>query len=372
MRIICSKDILINGINIVSKAVLSKTTVPILECILLKASGNEFKMMGNDLELGIESKLKNVSIIEDGSVAVEAKILSEIVRRLPESDIEISSDENDLILIKCINSEYKISGKPGNEFPDLPVIEKNTEYIIQQCKLKDMIRQTIFSISTDESKITFTGELLEIKNDFVNLVSLDGYRVSFRKSPLSTKSDRSKDNFVIIPGKTLNDINKILSNEEEYEVSIYLTDKHILFDLGDTTIVSRVIDGDFIKYEQVFSNDYNTIVTVNRKILIMSLDRASLLSRDNKKIPVRIEIKADKLIITSSTELGTAYEELDVTTSGDEMSIAFNPKYIIDALKAIDDEKINIYFISSLSPCTIKPLEGDEYKYLVLPVRLNS
>lgn len=369
MKIICRKDILLNGINTVSRAVITKTPIPMLECILLKAETNGFRMMGNNLELAIESKLKDVDIIEEGSVAIEAKILSEIIRRLPEDNITILTDENNSVLIKCINSEYKIAGKAGDEFPDLPVIEKSVEYTLQQCKLKDMIRQTIFSISTDESKITFTGELLEIKNNALNLVSLDGYRVSFRTTPLEITD---QDNFVIVPGKTLNDINKILSSEEEFEVSIYFTDKNVLFDLGDTTVVSRVIDGDFIKYEQVFDSNYTTEITVNRKDLMMCLDRAALLSRDNKKTPVKMEIEANKLIITSETDLGKAYEQLDITVNGNDMSIAFNPKYIIDALKAIDDEEIDMYFISSLSPCTIRPTEGNDYKYLVLPVRLNS
>lgn len=368
MHFICSKDILLNSINTVSKAVSGRTTLPILECILLKSSSSGLKMMANDLELGIESRLNNIEILEQGSVALEAKIFSEIVRRLPEDNVEITSDSENITIIKCKSSEYKILGQPGEEFPDLPEVEKNLEYSIKQVDLKNMIRQTIFSISTDESKPALTGELLEIVNNSFNVVAVDGYRVSFRKSILSNDNEDLK---VIVPGKTLNEINKILSSENEDMVSLYFTDKHILFDLGDSTVVSRTIEGDFIKYDQIFSNDYNTVIRLDRKNLIMCLERASLLSRENKKNPIKVEIKNDKLVITSNTELGTAYEEMEIDMDGNEMNIAFNPKYLIDCLKVIDDDDISMYFTSTLSPCIIKPIEGDDYKYLVLPVRIN-
>ena len=368
MHIVCQKDILLNGINTVSKAVPNKTTMPILECILLSTSKNKFKLIANDLELGIESTLEPVEIIEDGAIALEAKIFSEIIRRLPEDKVDITTDENNLTIIKCKNSEYKIMGQLSDDFPNLPDIEKNVEYTLSQVELKNMIKQTIFSISDDDSKPNLKGELLEITDKSINVVAVDGYRVSFRKTSIENNKESISR---IIPGKTLNEIIKILSSEDEDKVSIYFTDRHMLLDLGLSKVVSRTIDGEFIRYEQIFSNDYNTKLVVNCKDIIMSLERASLLSRDNKKIPVKIEIKAKKMIITSNTELGTAYEEVDIDMDGNEMSIAFNPKYIIECLKAIEDEEICMYFTSSLSPCIIKPIQADDYKYLVLPVRLN-
>lgn len=369
MKIICNKEILLNAINTVLKAVPSKTTTPILECILLKTNDSEFKMMATDLELGIETNLKNIEILENGSVALEARILSEIVRRLPDDDIEISTDEKNKTTIKCLNSEYQILGQSGDEFPDLPVIEKKSEYTLQQSKLKDLIRQTIFSVSTEETKMTLTGELIEVIDNYINIIAVDGYRVSFRKHLLSNENENIK---AIVPAKSLNELNKILSADEQYEVSLYFTDKHILFDLGDSILISRLIEGDFINYNQIFTDDYNTVVTVNRKNIILCLERASLITRENKKTPLKLEIKGDKIVITSNTELGNAHEEVESTINGNELIIAFNPKYLIDALKAIDDDIINIYFNSTLSPCIIKPIESDSYKYLVLPVRLNS
>ncbi len=368
MKIICNKEILISSINKVSKAVSSKNTKPILDCILLKASIDEFKIIANNLELGIETRVTNSVIVEVGSIALEAKTFSEIIKHLPNEDIEISTDENNSTIIKCVKSEYKISGLAGDEFPDLPEIQKDFGYKMKQSKLKDMIKQTIFSVSTDESKPTLTGELVEITNNSFNLVSVDGFRISFRTLKLENEYI---DIQAIIPGSSLNEISKVLLSNST-DITLYFTDKHVLFDLGDTTIVSRTIEGEFLKYATVFLAEAKTIINKNRKEIITCIERASILSRDSKKNPIKLEIKKDKLIITSNSELGTAYEELDINLEGEELIIAFNPKYLLDALKAIEDENIQICFTSNLSPCIIKSDENDEYKYLILPVKING
>ena len=365
MKLTCQKTDLVNGVNTVLKAVSNRTTLPILECILLQANTNQFTLVSNDLELGIESKEYTDRA---GSIALEARIFSEIVRKLPDSLVEISVDDHNMTTIICENSQFKIAGQLGEEFPRLPEVEKDNQLSLTQPVLKDMIRQTIFSVAVEETRQILTGELLEIKNGSLNIVSVDGYRVSFRKTDLSIENEQAE---VVVPGKTLNEISKILSSEEEDLVSLYFTDKHILFDLGDSIVVSRLLEGEFLKYEQVFSEDYETKIEVDRRELLMSIERAALISRENKKNPIKMEIAAEQLVVTSNTELGTAYEELVVHTEGKDLLIAFNPKYLIDALLAIEDEKICIQFTSSLSPCIIKPLEGNEYKYLVLPIRLN-
>lgn len=367
MKIICNKSDLLYGVNTVLKAVSNRTSLPILECILLQANLNEFKLIGNDLQLGIESTIIG-NIIEPGSVAIEAKIFSEIVRKLPDSDIILEVDEQNVTKIHCDNSEFKIAGQPGSEFPQLTEIEKNHSITIKQSKLKDMIRQTIFSIALEETRPIFTGELFEIKNNDLSLVSVDGYRISLRTMPLSNENENVR---VVVPGKTLNEISKILSSEED-DVTIYQTDRHILFDLGNSIVVSRLIDGEFLKYEQSFSSDFESKVTVDRRALLMGVERAALISRENKKNPIKIELNDHRMIITSNTELGTSYEELSIEMEGKDLNIAFNPKYLIEALRAIDDEQICIIFNSSLSPCIIQPIEEENYKYLILPIRLNG
>ncbi len=368
MHIHCRQDILLNSINNVLKACSTKTTLPILECILLKASDNRLTLIGNNLELGIESTIE-AEVHAEGLIALEAKIFSEIIRKMPGELIEISSNDSFMTAIASEKSKFQIAGQSGKDFPPLPNVEKHNFCKINQFVLKDMIRQTIFSVAQDETRPILTGEMLQIRENNLNMVSVDGYRISYRKTPISIENS---DVEVVIPGKTLAEISKILSSEEDEEVTIYFENKHVLFDLGDSKVVSRLLEGEFLKYEQVFSSDYETKILVDKKHFLMSIERAALISREGKKNPIKIEIDGDKMIITSNTELGTAREELDVELEGKELVIAFNPRYLIDALKAIDEEEVCIHFISSLTPCIIKPKEGDHYKYLILPIRVNA
>lgn len=368
MHIYCRQDLLLNSINTVLKACSTKTTMSILECILLTATNNKLTLVGNNLELGIESTI-DADVLNEGCIALEAKIFSEIIRRMPGEVIELSTDENYVTSIISEKSKFQISGQSGQDFPSLPKVDKVNACTINQIDLKEMIRQTIFSVAQDETRPILTGEMLQVKNNSLNMVAVDGYRISYRKMELSNEND---DIEVVIPGRTLGEINKILSSEENQKVNIYFSDKHVLFDLGDSKVVSRLLEGDFLRYEQVFSPDYETKILVDRKNFLMSIERAALISREGKKNPIRVEIDGDKMIITSNAELGTSREELDVILEGKEIVIAFNPKYLIDALRVIEDDKVYIQFISALTPCTINPEQGDQYKYLILPIRVNS
>lgn len=367
MKFTCPRENLLNGINIVSKAVSGRTTLPILECILLTVSKEGFKLTANNLELGIETAFIDADVEETGIIAIEAKIFSEIIRRINGESVSIETDEKNMTLISSGFSQFKIAGQDGEDFPMLPIVEKNNEYVLFQNDLRNMIRQTIFSIAQDESKPVLTGELIELSNNSINMVSVDGYRISYKKSNLISGNDNIE---VIVPGKTLNEISKILSNEGEDKVSLYVTDKHILFDLGKSIVVSRLIEGEYIKYRQSFTEDFKTKIIVSRSELISSLERACLISRDSKKIPVKLEIGGNRIIINSNAELGTAHEEIEIDCDGDGLKIAFNPRYLIEALKVIEEDKVAIQFTASLSPCIIKPLDGDEYKYLILPLRM--
>lgn len=367
MKLTCQKDLLLQYINIVNKAVSNRTTLPILECILLIADDTGFFLIGNDLELGIKTSPIESDIIEKGEVAIEARIFNDIIRRLNGDIVSISTDEKQAVTITCGSSEFTIMGQSSDEFPPLPTMEQNQSYSMKQSQLKDMIRQTIFSIAQESSKPVLRGELFEFKGAKINIISVDGYRISYRKNELFTSCE---DTEVIVPGKTLSELVKILSQEEEDLVSIYLTDKHILFDIGTAIMVSRLISGDFIRYEQSFSDDYKTELLIDKNTLIQALERASLVSRDNRKTPVRFEIKYRTLVITARSDMGTAFEEIQTETDGEELTIAFNPRYFIEALRSIDDEKVKIHFTASLSPCTIRPVEGDQFKYLILPLRM--
>lgn len=367
MKLTCNKDTLLQCINIVNKAVSSRTTLPILECILLTANEKGFILTANDLEIGIRTAPIEADISETGEIAMEARIFNDIIRRLNGETVTLETDGNNAVRITSGSSQFQIMGQNADDFPELPEVEQENTYSISQLKLRDMIRQTIFSIAQDDSKPVLTGELLELREGVVNLVSVDGYRISFRQNPLLQSSGETE---VVVPGKTLGELNKILSQEEEDTVSIFLTDRHILFDIGTAVMVSRLIEGSFIRYAQSFSEDYKTEVLISRAELIQALERASLVSRDNRKTPVRIEIGADKLDITARSDMGTAHEEIGAEIDGDGLTIAFNTRYLVEALRSIEDEQVRIRFMTSLSPCTVLPVEGDSFKYLILPLRM--
>ncbi len=366
MHIICNQDLLINSINTVLKACSNKTTKPILECILVKAANNQVTLVGYNLELGIESTI-DAEVLVEGSIALEAKIFSEIIRKLPNKDVAISTNDNYMTTIVCEKSKFSIAGQASDEFPDLPEVKKDKKYTLSQLAFKEMIRQTIFSVAQEESRPILTGEMLQIKNGCLNMVSVDGYRISYRQLDISIENGEEE---VVVPGRTLGEISKILSADDADDMQLYFEDKHILFDLGSSKVVSRLLEGEFLKYEQVFSSDYETRIQVDRKDFLMSIERAALISREGKKNPIKFEIDGDNMIITSKAELGTAREEVAIELEGSELSIAFNPRYLIDALKSIDDDAVCIHFISALTPCIIQPIEGNHYKYLILPIRV--
>ncbi len=368
MHIVCNKDILINNINIVLKSVANKTTMPILECILLIADKDGFRLLSNDLELAIETaNIKEADVIEKGMVALDAKLFSDIIKNMPEEEITINVLENNQAIIKSGKIEYKVLGQNGSEFPMINLIEKDTNIKINCLQFKNMIKQTKFSISLDESKPILTGELLEIKEKAFNIVAIDGFRVSFRTTSIDT--DTNID--AVVPAKALNEIIKILPEREDAYLNIYFDEKSVMLELESCIIISRLLEGEFLKYEQIFTNEFKTKIEINKNNFLSSLERASIISRDNKKNPVKLEIKENILEITSNTEFSDFSEELKIDLEGEDLKIAFNPRYLIEALKAIEDEVVYIEFMSSLSPCIIKSINHDNYKYLILPLKIN-
>ncbi len=363
MKIICEKNELLKAVNTVMKAVPSKTTMPILECILIDASSSEIKFTANDMELGIETKV-NGAIQEKGTIALEAKLFSEIIRKLPDGEVTISTEQNNSTQIVCEKAKFNIMGMNGEEFSYLPVVERNYCVTISQFTLREVILQTIFSISVNDSNKMMTGELFEIKDGSLVVISLDGHRISIRMNQL--KEDYP-DKKVIVPGKTLNELSKILNGDTDEMVDIYFTDNHILFEFEDTLVVSRLIDGNYFRVDQMLSNDYETKVTVNRQELLDCIDRATLLIKEGDKQPIILNIADNCIEMKISSQVGTMDEMLDIELEGKEIKIGFNPRFLLDALRVIDDEMITIYFMNSKSPCFIRD-EQHSYIYLVLPV----
>ncbi|MCR4788837.1 MAG: DNA polymerase III subunit beta [Lachnospiraceae bacterium] len=367
MKLICSKSNLLNGVNIVSKAVPNKTTMSILECILIDASEDKIRLIANDTELGIETVIKGI-IEEKGKIALDAKILFDIVRKLDDQDVVIECDSSLKTFITCGKAKFTIIGKPADEFTYLPNVEKIDSITVSQFTLKEIIRQTIFSIADNDNNKIMTGELFEVNGDVLKVVSLDGHRISIRKINLKTDYPSKK---VIVPGKTLNEISKILSGDTNKEVNIFFTGKHIIFEFDETIVVSRLIEGEYFKIDQMLSSDYETKMSINKKELFDSIDRATLLVKEGDKKPIIINIADEKIELKINSTVGSMNEEISVKKQGKDLMIGFNPKFMIDALRVIDDEEIDIYFVNPKAPCFIKNAE-ESYIYLVLPVNFTT
>ena len=367
MKLVCKKSNLLNGVQIVSKAVPSKTTMKILECILIDASKGSIVLTANDMELGIETRIEG-DIIEKGVIAIDAKILLEIVRKLPDNEITIESDDNYNVLITCEKSKFNISGKSGEDFSYLPNIEKENNIIVSQFTLKEVIRQTIFSIADNDNNKLMTGELFEINENVLKVVSLDGHRISIRKIELKNSYGSIK---VVVPGKTLNEITKILPGDADKDVCIYFTDKHVVFEFDETVVVSRLIEGEYFKIDQMLSTDYETKFKINKKEFFNCIDRATLLVKEGDKKPIILTINDESLLLKIQSSLGKMNEDIDITKQGKDIMIGFNPKFLIDALKVIDDEDVEIYMVNPKAPCIIKDIK-ESYIYLILPVNFTA
>ena len=367
MKLICSKSNLLKGVNIVSKAVPSRTTMAILECILIDASTDEIKLTANDMELGIETKIEG-NIVERGIIALDAKIFSEIVRKLPDNDVVIQTDSTFKTTITCEKAKFNIVGKSGEDFSYLPFIERTEKVSISQFTLKEVIRQTIFSIADNDNNKLMTGELFEINENKLKVVSLDGHRISIRNIELKDSYDYKK---VIVPGKTLQEISKILPGEAEEMVNIYITSNHILFEFDQTIVLSRLIEGEYFKIDQMLSSDYETKIKINKKILLSCIDRATLLVKEGDKKPIIINVTDDMIELKINSFIGSMNEEIDIEKEGKDILIGFNPKFFIDALRVIDEEEVTLYMVNPKAPCYIKD-EEESFIYLILPVNFNA
>ena len=373
MKIVCYKDKIIKAINSVVKGVASKTTMPILEGILIQTNENDIKLTCYDLELGIEYIIKDCTVAEQGATVVNAIMFSEIIRKLPDTEIKIEINDKNLLVIECEGSLYKLATMNPEEFPELPEINIENSIEIEQNTLKDMIRKTIFAISTEENRPIFTGCLFEIKNNKLNVVAVDGFRLAWKNKFLQTKTN---DFTAVIPGRTLTEINKILLDSFDL-VKIGIAKNQALFEIENCKIVTRLLDGEFLNYSSVIPEKWETRVRVNRTAIANCFERISLISSSSiekeKKYPVKVTVEVGKITISCTNQTGDAKEELYVNTEGKNLEAGFNPKYFLDVFRNIDDEEVYIDFGSNISPCIVRSIEEEgDYKYMILPIRLKS
>ena len=360
----CEKQKILEGISIVQKAITGKSTNPILEGIYINTNKSTLTLIGSDMDVSIQTSV-DATIIEEGSIVIDAKIFGEIIRKLPNSTIKIETIENQLLKITCEKSVFDVVYMNTSEFPELPEINENLTISVNQNILKNMIKGTSFAIAQDETRPILQGILFEVKNKNLNLVALDGYRLAIRNEFLDTDIDME----VVIPGKTLNEVSKILEDVDNI-VDITFTNNHILFNLEKTKIISRLLEGKFINYNSLLPQEHKLLVNINRQELQNAIERASLMAKDGNTNLIKLDLQQDNLIVTSNSQLGKVREEISIKLQGEGIKIAFNSKYLLDVLKNVEADEVIMKMTSGISPCVIEEKNNENAKYLVLPVRL--
>ena len=367
MIINVNRQELCDAIQVLSRAVSQKSTIPVLEGIYIAAKGSSLKMMAYNLETGITKTIPAKVNIE-GKIVLNARIFGDMVRRLSGSIINISYDEKQVARIESNNTVYEISGMNPNDFPELPEIENSVGVSIPTEILKDMVRQTIFAVANTENvKPIFTGLLFDIKNNEIKMVGVDGYRLAIRKEKLKYDGSIS----FIAAGKAIGEAVKIVSDDEK-EITLNVGKRHFSIVVNGYTIISRIMEGDFINYEKIMSPSYSTVITVSAKEIVSIIERISLVINDQLNTPVRCFIRKNEIIFSCATNVGKAMDICECKNDGDELEIGFNSKYLLDALKATESEEVKLNFNGAIAPMLIMPVETDEFTYMVMPMRLKG
>lgn len=368
MKFSCEKALLQAAISTTSRAVSPKSSIPALEGILLEA-GSDLRLTGYNLETGIRT-IVPADIREEGTLVLGARLFGEIVRKLPD-DIVTFQSENYMVNIKCGMSEFNILGTDPEEFPELPTVEYQNSLILPQSRLKAMISQTLFAVSDNESRPIHTGSLFEVDSEGLTIVSVDGYRLALRHESIDKKEGAETFSFVV-PGAALSEVEKICSDVDE-PASVTQGARHVMFKVGDTMLVSRRLEGEFLAYRQAIPRNNTIHVEGDTRALLSSIDRVSLIISDKLKSPLRCVFDSNLLKISTKTAIGDAYDECPLSGDGGGLEIGFNNKYLMDALKAAPADRVRLELTTSVSPCVILPAEGDEnFLYMVLPVRLKA
>ncbi len=366
MRFECNRTKMEESINIVLKAIPVRTTMPVLECMVVKAVNGVITLTTNDMNLGIETSF-DADVAEDGIVLVNAKMLSDVVRKFDSDEFHFAADDEYRITLTSGSSKFHLSGIDSDEFPMLPQMDKNHKITISQMTLRDMINQTIFSISKNENNKIITGELFEITGDKFMIASLDLHRVSQRIVRLKESYDNTK---VVIPGKALTELSKILQGGVDDEMEIYFSENHALFEFDRTILITQLIEGNYYNVDQMMSNEYETKVTINRMEFYNSLDRSTLLNRESENQPIVLHINDQDLNLDMNTKMGSMNDKISITKEGKDLDISFSSKYLMDVLKVLDLEEVTMYLVNSRSPVFIK--DDETYNYLILPISMQG
>ena len=370
MKLSFQKNDLFSTLQVVGKAVASKTSLSIMECVLVDATEGQIRLTGNKNDFGIESICPG-DILEAGKIALEARLFQEIIKRLPQTEgknILLSTEENGNCTIQCEKSVFKIMGRNPEEFTSLPSVEKQEIVEISQLSLRNMINQIIFSTASGENNKKMTGEYFEIIDNQFSITALDGHRIAIRKTELSESYDNCS---AIVPKEVLSELSKIISGGLEDKVEICFSKQYLQFSFEDTIVVTQLVEGEYFHVRQMLSTDYETKIRLNRKQFLENIDRARILARDNDKQPLILKIEDQSLSLKIVSDIGRMDAEMPVQQEGKDLLIGFNPTYLMDALQNIEEEEVDLYFTISRSPVFIRDQE-ESYNYMILPVNFNA
>lgn len=367
MNFICKKSELSKAISSVSKAIPSKTNIQALEGIKIKITPGTAELTGYNLEMGIRTSI-NAITNDNCEFVVDARLFSEFTKKMDGDDLTIDVDENNVIRISSLNTECSFSVMSAEEFPELPVVDSERSLKIKQSVLASMINQTIYATSNNELKPVFTGELFDIEDGNFNMVAIDGFRLAIRSENIDNKE---KYHFVV-PKKTLTEVSSLVKKDSEKDCVIYTNDRHIVFEINGFFVISRLLDGVFHNYKTSIPNSYKTEVVVDKKDLSACLERCSLIINEKNKSPIRCEIGNGVMKIKCKTGMGKVNDSISADISGETVTIGFNNRLILDALKAIDDNKIRIRFNGAMKAVEILPQNGDNHISLIMPIQLKK
>ncbi len=365
MRIVCERQALADAVGNVQRAVSAKSALPALEGILLRASSNSLFLAGYDMELGITTTIE-AQVEQPGEIVLTAKLFSEILRRMPDDEIFIESNEKNNTSIRCGNSEFSLMGFSSVDYPELPTINNGAAMNLQQNTLKSMIRQTLFAVAQTDTRPVHTGVQFEIKDRTLRLVAVDGSRLAIRSEPINSDEELQ----FVVPGKTLNEVLKLLGDEEE---PLYVTvgARHIIMEIGGYSVFSRLLDGDFLPYRKAIPTQVSTTIHVNTREMIDAVERASLVINDRLKSPLICRFKEDRISLSCITALGSANDAVIAKIEGRQEEMGYNSRFLLDALKNTESDEIVIELSGSQAPMKILPASGEHFLFLVLPVRLK-
>ena len=367
MKIICNTSVLAEACNIVQRGVPQKSTLPSTEGIYLQAKNSKLTLTGYDLEVGITTTIE-CSTETEGSIVLNARLLCDILRRLPAQSVTINCDSHNLCKITSGEAEFSLVGIPADDYPELPTVSGGIPFAIKQGILKNMVKQTIFAVAVQDIKPVHKGIKFEVENNNLRLISCDGFRLAIRNETIEYAGE---DMTFVVPAKTLSEVVK-LTDEDDSNITFSIGKKFILFEIGNYRIISRLLEGEFFNYKNAIPSESTTKARVNLKLILDSVERTSLLITSKIKSPVRCIFDDNTIRISSATSLGAATDKIPASIEGKRLEIGFNNTYLTDCLRTVDVDEVKIELSSPVSPIIVKPVEGDNFIFLIIPMRLKN